>query len=55
VVNLIIKDLKKGLNRKVEKFALGAALFRVIITGQNHGTVWVGRDLKDHLVPTPLP
>ena len=22
---------------------------------QNHRTVWVGRDLKDHIVPTPLP
>lgn len=21
----------------------------------NHGTVWVGEDLKDHLVPTPAP
>jgi len=22
---------------------------------QNHRMVWVGQDLKDHLVPTPLP
>ena len=22
---------------------------------ENHGMVWVGRDLKDHLVPPPLP
>jgi len=22
---------------------------------QNHRMVWVGRDLKDHLIPTPLP
>ena len=22
---------------------------------QNHSVVWVGRELKDHLVPTPLP
>jgi len=22
---------------------------------QNHRKVWVGRDLKDHLLPTPLP
>ena len=23
-------------------------------TSQNHGMAWVGRDLKDHQVPTPL-
>jgi len=26
-----------------------------IIESQNHRMVWVGRDLKDHPVPTPLP
>jgi len=28
---------------------------RRIKESQNHRMVWVGRDLKDHLVPTPLP
>jgi len=27
----------------------------IIIASQNHRMVWVGKDLKDHLVPTPLP
>jgi len=26
-----------------------------IIESSNHRMVWVGRDLKDHLVPTPMP
>jgi len=26
-----------------------------LITSQNHRMVWVGRDLEDRLVPTPLP
>jgi len=29
--------------------------FILYIESQNHGMVWVRGDLKDHLVPTPLP
>jgi len=30
-------------------------VWRDITESWNHRIVWVGRDLKDHLVPTPLP
>lgn len=26
-----------------------------IIESKNHGIVWIGRSLKDHLTPNPLP
>ena len=31
------------------------SLSLMVTTYQNHRMVWVGRDLIDHLVPTPLP
>lgn len=29
--------------------------FHRIIESQNHNKAWVGKDLKEHLIPTPLP
>lgn len=29
--------------------------YSYIIEALNHGMSWVGKDLKDHPVPTPLP
>jgi len=36
------------------RFSLSTSWFLNCNMG-NHRMVWVGRDLKDHLVPTPLP
>ena len=30
-------------------------IHELVLESWNHRMVWVGRDLKDHLVPTPLP
>lgn len=40
VVNLIIKDLEKGLNGKMAKFAAGAVLFRVTKVTAVEGPRW---------------
>ena len=35
--------------------ALVVVLLYLAMRSQNHRTAWVGRDLKDHESPTPLP
>jgi len=32
-----------------------AIVVGIKIESQNHNMFWIERDLKDHLVPTPLP
>jgi len=34
--------------------SFGPCSMNVCVISQNHRMVWFGRDLKDHLVPTPL-
>lgn len=52
VVNLIIKDVEKGLNGKMAKFATGAVLFRVTKVTAVEGPrwfEWLGHQLADEI------
>ena len=40
--------------QKTERILLELITDKLHSTSQNHRMVWVGRDLKDHLVPTPV-
>ena len=52
MVNLIIKELEKGLDGKVTKFATGAALFRVMkvmAVERSRCFEWLARKLADEI------